>query len=160
MTRSLRVLSVPRAVAAGGWSRAVGFRKRRPPDPIPQVMFTRSATAPIGNNGIAFSVIGAGGGGTVTLGPSGIGCRWYPQQAVLSTTSGPSDTSTAVGYLGPPGPANPPVFTSYQAGGDTQGLAVPVMQPGDLLTVVWSGGHPGDQCTIRVIGDQDVLIPG
>lgn len=151
---------MPRAVAAGGWSRATGFTKLRPPDPVPQTAYQAKATAPIGNNGIASGIIAASGAGTVILGPSGIGCRWYPQQVTLSTTTGPGDVSTAIGYLGPPGPANAPVFTSYQAGGDTQGLAVPMMQPGDLLTVVWAGGHPGDQCTVRVIGDQDVLVPG
>ena len=148
------------ATAAGGWSRATDYaRLGRPPSP-PQTAYTQQATAPIGNNGIASSVIGAAGGATIVIGPSGIGTRWYPQQATLSTTTGPNDTSTAVGYLGPPGSANPPVFTSYSAGGDTQGLAVPVMQPGDQLTIVWSGGHAGDQCTVRVIGDQDILVPG
>jgi hypothetical protein len=36
---------------------------------------------------------------------------------------------------------------------------VPEMQPGDLLYVVWTGGHAGDWCQIAVTGPMDVLIP-
>jgi len=103
--------------------------------------------------------VGGGGSATVRIGPSGLGTRWYPQQCTLSTTTGPADTSTAIGYLGPVATPAQVVFTSYAGGGDTQGLAIPMMQPGDLLTVVWSGGHPGDYATLQIIGDQTVLTP-
>jgi len=37
-------------------------------------------------------------------------------------------------------------------------LAVPMMQPGDLLIAVWTGGNPGDWASMAVIGDQEVAV--
>ena len=132
---------------------------RRPPSP-PQHRYVTPRTAPIGANGVGQSVIGAGGSATVRVGPAGVGTRWFPQQVTLATTSGPADLSTAIGYLGPVAAPSQVVFTSYKGGGDVQGLAIPMMQPGDLLTVVWSGGKTGDAATLVIIGDQSVLSPG
>ena len=64
-----------------------------------------------------------------------------------------SDSSTAIGYLGPPGEVAANIlFQSYAGGGDVQGIAIPALQPGDFITCVWSGGHPGDTATLRIIG--------
>jgi hypothetical protein len=51
------------------------------------------------------------------------------------------------------------LFQSFSAGNDVQGIAVPVMQPGDFITCVWSGGHPGDVATLRIIGGLTALTP-
>lgn len=158
MVRSLRALQVPRATAAGGWLNTPRWRPGRPASP-PQHAYTRKMTAPIAGNGVAQSQI-SGGTATVRIGPAGIGTRWYPQQITLATTTGPADTSTAVGYLGPVATSSSVIFTSYAGGGDVIGLAIPMMQPGDLLTVVWSGGHNGDWAQLVITGDQDVLVPG
>jgi hypothetical protein len=151
--------NVPRSRAAGGWMPQIGFRKVVRPKTPPVTRYTGQAQAPIGANGVGQSIVSGAGTATVRIGPSGLGTRWYPQQCTLSTSTGPNDTSTAIGYLGPVATPSQVIFTSYQAGGDVQGLAVPVMQPGDLLTVVWSGGHAGDYATLQIIGDQTVLTP-
>ena len=154
-----RARPVP-AIAAGTW-RAAGFRFSFPvrrPVALPVEAFTRVRRAQIGNNGIAGGVISAGGAATVTVGPQGYGTRWYPNQVALATQSGAADASTATGYLNVVGPGGF-LFQSYAGGGDQPGIAVPEMQPGDLIYVVWAGGHPGDWCQVAVIGPMDVLVP-
>jgi hypothetical protein len=155
--RVLYIPPVPRAIPAGGWGSAPPARVRRPPSP-PVRRYTQRRTAPIGGNGVAQSVVAAGKA-TVRIGPSGTGTRWYPQQITLATTSGAADTSTATGYLGPVATSSSVIFQSYAGGGDIIGLAVPVMQPGDLLTVVWSGAHNGDWAQLVITGDQEILSP-
>lgn len=135
-------------------------KMHRPPSP-PVHLYQVQAQSQIGGYGVGQSVISAAGTATVKIGPSGLGTTWYPQQAVLSTTSGASDSSTATGYLGPAGAVTQNIlFTSYTAGGDVQGIAVPAMQPGDFITVVWSGGKSGDLATVRIIGNLTALVPG
>lgn len=162
MVRARRVTARPvPAVAAGTWKAAGNVLRKltRPPTP-PQTAYTQQATAPVGNQGIASTVVSASGTAQVSVGPQGIGTRWYPQQATVSTSSGAADSSTCTIYLGLIGVQAAVVGQSYAGGGDTIGLAVPLMQPGDLLIAVWTGAKTGDQATIRIIGDQDVLVPG
>ena len=47
---------------------------------------------------------------------------------------------------------------SYLGGGDTFGLSGEMLQPGEFVTAVWAGGHPGDTATLRVTGDQVVMV--
>jgi hypothetical protein len=127
----------------------------------PSVLRYRTqADSQIGGFGVGQTLVSGSGAATVQVGPSGLGTLWYPQQAVLSTSSGVNDSSTAIAYLGPAGvvPANI-LFQSFSAGNDVQGIAVPVMQPGDFITCVWSGGHPGDVATLRIIGGLTALTP-
>lgn len=148
------------AVQSGTW-RAAGFRFSKPvriPVALPVEAFTKVRRAQIGNNGIAAGTISAGGTATVAVGPQGYGTRWYPNQVGVQTTSGANDASTATGYLNVVGPGGF-LFQSYAGGGDQPGVAVPEMQPGDLLYVVWSGGKPGDLCQVTVTGPMDVLVP-
>lgn len=148
------------AVQSGTW-RAAGYQFRKPvriPVSLPVEAFTRVRRAQIGNNGINAGVINAGGTATVAVGPQGYGTRWYPNQVALSTASGAADASTATGYLNVVGPGGF-LFQSYAGGGDQPGIAVPEMQPGDLLYVVWAGGKPGDWCQLAVTGPMDVLVP-
>lgn len=147
---------------AGGWPGPVMRLAKQPRPTSPSVVrYVQQAQGQIGGYGVASAKVNGSGVATVTLGPSGLGTLWYPQQAVLSTTSGVNDSSTAIGYLGPPTtvPASI-VFQSYQAGADSQGIAVPALQTGDLITVSWAGGNPGDVATVRIIGALTALVPG
>jgi len=126
------------------------------PRVVPIGAFARQVRVDIGNNGVAQSVIAASGSGQVSVGPQGVGTTWYPKSCTLATQSGAADGSTATGYLN--SVTTPPLFQSYAGGGDTQGLAVPQMQPGDLLIVLWSGGKPGDWASVTVVGDMEALI--
>ncbi|HLM89236.1 MAG TPA: hypothetical protein VK284_09440 [Streptosporangiaceae bacterium] len=127
----------------------------------PSVMAYRTqAQSQIGGYGVGQSLVNASGVATVRVGPSGLGTLWFPQQAILSTTTGATDSSTAIGYLGPAGVVAANIlFQSYQGGGDVQGIAIPVLQPGDFVTAVWSGGHPGDWATLRIVGTLQALTP-
>ncbi len=146
------------AVAAGSW-RAAGnqFRKLAVPPPVPMERFTRRVRVQIGNNGIAQTVVAAGGAAVAAAGPQAHGTHWFPQQVTIATATGPADASTCLIYLGAVVPQNI-VATSYAGGGDVLGLAVPEMQPGDLLYAVWAGGQPGDWATMTVIGQQEILV--
>jgi len=145
------------AIPAGSWA-AAGFRfaKLRAPQPEPISSFTRVARTQIGNNGIASSLISGAGTATIAVGPQGYGTRWYPNQANIATQLGAADTSTCTLYLNVIGPGGY-LAQSYAGGGDQIGLAVPEMQPGDLLYAVWAGGTSGDWCQLTVIGAADVL---
>lgn len=152
------MLRIPRATPAGSWQAAGGvFRKLQARPPVPIGAYSGRARAPISGNGISQTVIAAGGAGVASVGPQGWGTRWYPQQVTIATATGVNDTSSAVFYLGAIAPSQI-VGTSSAGGGDTLGLAVPEMQPGDLLIAVWAGGNPGDWASLTVIGDQEVSV--
>jgi hypothetical protein len=123
--------------------------------------YQTQAQSQIGGYGVGQSFVSGSGAATVQIGPSGLGTIWYPQQAILSTSSGVSDSSTCIAYLGPAGavPVNI-LFQSFSGGSDVQGIAVPMMQPGDFITCKWSGGHSGDLATLRIIGALTALVPG
>ena len=158
-----RRYSLPRvgpAVASGTW-RAAGFQFRAPvriPVSLPAEAFGRVRRAQIGGNGIAGGVISAGGSATIAVGPQGYGTRWYPNQLSVATASGAADASTVAFYVNVIGPGGF-LGQSYAGGGDQPGIAVPEVQPGDLIYAVWSGGHPGDWCQLTVTGPMDVLVP-
>lgn len=148
------------AVQSGTW-RAAGFRFSKPvriPVALPVEAFTKVRRVQIGSNGIDGGVIAANGTATLSVGPQGYGCRWYPNQLSVATASGASDASTVTFYFNVIGPGGF-LAQSYAGGGDQPGVAVPEMQPGDLLYVVWSGGKPGDWCQLTVTGPMDVLVP-
>ena len=148
------------AIGAGSWA-ASAYRffvnVRRPRSEHIEA-FAGVRRTQIGNNGIGGGQIGGGGSATVAVGPQGYGTRWYPNQLGVATASGSTDTSTCAFFLNVVGPGGW-LGQSYAGGGDQIGLAVPEMQPGDLLYAVWSGGHNGDWCQLSVIGPMDVLIP-
>jgi hypothetical protein len=147
------------AVPSGTW-RAAGWRfaKLRAPASLPPEAFTRVRRVIIGANGIGGGVISGSGAATVSVGPQGYGTRWYPNQLACATQTGPSDASTCAFYLNIVGPGGF-LAQSYAGGGDQPGVAVPEMQPGDLLFAVWAGGHAGDWCQLTVTGPMDILIP-
>lgn len=146
------------AVPAGSWRAAGGvFRKLTVVPAVPVRHFTRRERGPIAGNGISQGIISGSGAASVSVGPSGLGTRWYPQSVAIATKTGAADASTATVYLGAVVASNI-VGQSYAGGGDSVGLAVPMMQPGDLLTVVWASGHPGDWASIQVVGDLEALV--
>src|SRR5215472_9468362 len=117
----------PRTVQAGGWptSRMRLQPMRRPPSPS-VLHYQVQASSQIGGYGVGQSLVSGAGAATVQVGPSGLGTLWYPQQAVLSTTTGVNDSSTAIAYLGPVGAVPASIlFQSLSAGNDVQGIAVP-----------------------------------
>jgi hypothetical protein len=143
--------------AAGSWQAGGNaLRKWLQPAAVPMESFTQQVRVPIGNNGIRTSIIESGAA-VISLGPQGIGTRWYPKTCTIATQAGPVDPGTATGYFETV--QGQPVFQSYACGGDTQPLAVPDMQPGDLLYVVFSGSSVanGGWCSVQVIGDMDAL---
>lgn len=108
--------------------------------------------------GVVGQALVVGGAATVTIGPQGLGTRWYPVQAIITTTSGANDASTCQLFMGTVALANLIGGTSYAGGGDTFGLSGTAMQPGDYLIAVWAGGNNGDTATLRVSGDQVTMV--
>lgn len=128
-------------------------RPRRPPVTV----FSRVISGVPLSGGQAPTTIAADGTGTASIGPQGLGTSWYPAAAVISTTSGAADNSTAQVFLGSAGVLNLLQGQSYAGGGDTIGLSVPQMRQGDLIIVKWSGGKPGDQAVVNIVGTMDAL---
>lgn len=108
-------------------------------------------------DGVGQAVV-SGGTATVTVGPQGLGTRWYPVKVDIATSSGPADTSTLQLFLGTTALANLIASTSYTAGGDTFGLSGSIMDPGDYLIGVWSGAHNGDVATLRITGHRIAMV--
>jgi hypothetical protein len=113
---------------------------------------------PIHGEGTGRAVVNAQGAATVTVNPQGLGTKWYPVKADISTTSGVNDASTCALFIGAQSVATQIGGTSYAGGGDTFGLAGHILAPGDLLIAVWAGGNPGDIATLRITGDQVVMV--
>jgi hypothetical protein len=114
---------------------------------------------------VGLKIAPASGGGvagvaTVSVGPQGLGNVWYPAQATVGTSSGVTDSSTCSVYLGPAGVPVTLVGTIFPGGIGTLALAVPPMSPGEYLIFQWTGGNPGDQASVNVIGTMDALMPG
>lgn len=108
--------------------------------------------------GQAQGLIGASGGLTLSIGPTGLGNVWHPAQVSVTTTTGAFDTSTFTLFLGPVGI---PITNqgSCSGGAGVISLAVPPMSPGQYLIGVWAGGHTGDIAAMNVIGTMDALAP-
>lgn len=121
---------------------------------LPQVSYTQVRTIPL--NRQAQGIV-SGGTVTVSLGPSGVGSKWYPMTAVFTTTTGPTDGSTAVMYNNFVSINTQMNGQGYAGGGDTAGLAIPMMTPGDLIVVQWTRAHNGDVATVTIVGTQDLL---
>ena len=140
-----------------------GRRARRWPTFIhnvhPQHHYTQLITVPLTRTGQA--LVAADGTATVSMGPSGVGGKWYPSVATFSTSTGPTDSSKAVLHLGYVSQATLVDGNVYSGGGSSAGLAIPEMTPGDLIIAVWAGATPGDTAQLTVSGTQDALVvPG
>jgi hypothetical protein len=123
---------------------------------LPIEAFTRRLDGLPLTGGQAQGFIPASGTLTLTIGPQGLGTTWYPVQVTLSTTTGVLDTSTANVYLGPlVTPAT--LVGQLFSGNGTVALAIPAMQPGQYLVIVWTGATIGDTAAANVIGTMDAL---
>jgi hypothetical protein len=109
--------------------------------------------------GTATGLVAADGALTLSVGPDGLNV-WYVTYAAISTTSGAADTSTAAVIVGPISAGLVPGGQSYAGGGDSVGLGSQRLAPGDFVTVVWTGGNPGDTAFLTVYGAQDVPTGG
>lgn len=126
---------------------------------VPVQAYTGRITGVPLTGGQAQAAVPGSGKLTLSVGPQALGTIWYPAQVTLSTTTGPLDTSTALVYLGSGGVPTQLVATQYTGNG-TVALAVPDMQPGDLIIVQWSGAHAGDVAALNIIGTMDALTTG
>lgn len=142
---------------AGGMPNTGGDPHR--PDAVPVERFRPLVRAPI-DNGVGTAIVNGSGAATVTVGPTGLGTRWYPKKGDINTTSGANDASTCQVFIGPATVATDTLGAgqSYAGGGDTFGLAGEMLQPGEFVTAVWTGGNPGDTATLRVTGNQVVMV--
>lgn len=133
-----------------------GFRPGRIHSPAAEAFTMIQRT---GMDGVqATGLVAANRSGSVSLGPTGWGTRWYLTQANVATTTGAADLSSTVAlYLGAATVSNLLGGGSYSGGLDTIGLNVRPLTPGDFITAVWSNANPGDIITLVVYGDQDVL---
>jgi hypothetical protein len=148
------------AIPGSGWLAAGNrFVKRRINPPIPISAYTRKITGVPLTGGQASGAIPPSGSLTLSVGPQGLGNLWYPAQVTLSTSIGPLDTSTALVYLGSGGVPTTLVATLYTGNG-IAALAVPNMQPGDLIIIQWTGGTPGSIASLNIIGTMDALSTG
>jgi hypothetical protein len=125
---------------------------------VPIELYRPLVRVPIHGEGTGQAIVNGAGAATVTVNPQGLGTRWYPVKADISTTTGANDTSTCQLFLGAQSVNTQIGGTSYAGGGDTFGLAGHALGPGDLLIAVWAGAKPGDIATLRVTGDQVVMI--
>jgi hypothetical protein len=102
-------------------------------------------------------VINGSGIAQLQLGPSGIGQRWRATYCQIATSTGANDASTCSIYLGPLAIGPLVGGQSYAGGGDSVGLPGAVMQPGDFLWALWTGGTPGAIASLAIYGDMSAL---
>lgn len=136
-----------------------GRRARRWPSRInnvrPQQHYTEIVTVPLNRQGQ--TIVASDGTATVSMGPSGVGAKWYPSSAMMTTTTGNMDVSRVSLYLGVVSKATLLNGQVYFGGGDTAGIDVPFLTPGDILIAHWTLGNPGDVAQLSVTGTQDAL---
>jgi hypothetical protein len=145
--------------AAGTWRAAPqGLVKLRTPATVPVEAFTGRQAVPIGIDGQVSGVVGAGGQVTLQVGPQGIGASWALDQAGIGTSLGAADASTCAVYVGPQAAGPYLVAQSYAGGGDAVGLAGIVLQPGEFVWALWSGGTSGSTAQLKVSGTKSVLV--
>jgi hypothetical protein len=104
------------------------------------------------------AVISGAGAARIQIGPQGLGTLWRATMAVVSTTTGAADTSTASIFIGASGAATEQGGQSYAGGGDTAGLNDALLYPGLYVIAVWAGAVSGATATMVVFGRQRALI--
>jgi hypothetical protein len=120
---------------------------------VPQLAFVHQVRAPIYSG--AQGIVANDGSATLSIGPQGIGTRWYTSQVVVATSSGPSDQSECTLHLN--AIQRTQVVGQTQQGGEDVLAFVHDMQPGDLLIARWQRANVGDLVSITVHGDQLAL---
>lgn len=141
--------------AAGSWGLPGPMIRRPPVAPIHQFRTVRRVAIRPGE-GTRTAQISAGGSASISLGPEAL-ITWYVDYVALSTTTGANDASTCAATVGPVAHGIVPTGQSYVGGGDVVSLGGRALRPGEYITLVWSGGNPGDQAIATVYGSQDIL---
>ena len=148
-----------RALAAHTWLAAQPVHRIARPASPSVTSFSQILTTLIDpSRSAASGVMPASGKLTLQIGPQGIGTRWYPAQATVSTTLGAVDTSTVSVYAGTLGVPNIQAAQSYAGGGDSAGFNSIVICPGQYIIAMWTGGTAGTTATIVVNGTQSSLV--
>ena len=142
---------------AGTWAAAgANTGKYVSPGAEPIQGYTTRSVAPLGLNGLVTGVF-ADGGVTLRVGPTGAGTSWSLDQAGISTSVGPTDTSTCAVYVGPMAIQSFLAAQSYAGGGDSIGLAGLTIDPGSFIWAVWESGTNGALATLNVTGTVSAL---
>lgn len=147
------------AVRAGGWHGSppgLAFQRRPPVISVRQYQPVRGVPLQPQNA----QALVAGGTATVRLGPAGLGNVWYPTQVTVATTTGVTtglDTSIANLYLGPLISPATLLAPALFGGNGVIATALPNIQPGQFLIVVWTGAKNGDTAVMNVQGSMDAL---
>lgn len=148
------------AIAAGSWLAAGNrFAKRTIVPPVPISRYTGKIQGVPLTGGQAQGTLSGAGALTLQVGPQGLGNIWYPAQVTLSTSAGVLDTATALVYRGIGGVPVQLVGQVYTGNG-VVALAIPPMQPGELIIVSWTGGSAGETAALNIDGTMDALTTG
>jgi hypothetical protein len=139
------------------WRIGVAGTGQRRITAVPMQHFTKPIQGVPLTGGQVTGVIPAGGSITLQVGPAGVGTVWYPSSVNISTSLGAADNATCAVYLGFVALQNLQGGQSYAGGGDTVSLAVPNLSAGQLIIAVWTGGTPGSQAAVNVLGTMDAL---
>lgn len=147
--------------APAGTGPAVSPQIRQPVRPHLSA-YTSLVTVDLGNSGVAPTAVFANGEAWTLIGPAGTGGSWALDQAYLSTSVGPLDSSMCSLYVGPYMVPFQPV-QMYQvvaglAGGASQfGLGGVTVPMGWFCTAYWTGGTNGATAALRLTGTQTAL---
>ena len=136
--------------------RQFSWASPRPPSAPVGEYTTQVTSLPI-PNGQALGKISAAGTATLQAGPAGLGTVWFPASAVISTTTGVLDSSTCTVYVGAAGLPTTLQGTLFPGGAGTVALAIPSMTPGLYVIAEWTGGNPGDTCSLNITGTMNAL---
>lgn len=99
------------------------------------------------------------GNGRAAIGPQRVKEHWQVASASVSVATNNAEASCSV-YLG--STADATTFLSNTAtgsSGDTCSISGIDMQPGMLVTAIWSGGDPGARATVVVKGTYTLGSP-
>lgn len=145
--------------AAGTWRASAPGRIRRIPSVPPAAYSGRISRVPL-TGGQAQGVMSGTGTCTLSVGPQGLGNVWYPAQISLSTSGGIFSGATAVVYLGAQGGIAITQVASVFTGTGVVATALPPLQPGEAIIIMWSGAAAGQTCAVNVAGTMDALSTG
>ena len=109
----------------------------------------------------AVVTLNASGNGTAQLGPINAREHWYPQAVAVKTNQAPSSIvkeAQCKVYLGPD--ASDPYFRggtlSGSTGDSTGDVTGSVLDAGEYVWAVWTGGDAGAQGRVAVSGEKEI----
>lgn len=143
------------AQPAGTWRGSAPGRIHRPRS-VPIEYYQQLEETPLQQANSA--VITSAGAARIQIGPQGWGTLWRVSMASVATTTGPTDASDAVVFVGPSGAATEQAAVSLAGGGDSTGLNDALLWPGLYVIAVWSEGTAGATATLVVFGRQRAVI--